>query len=70
MTGWDFDLEEDRIRALKYVREEKPTLVVGSPPCTFFSTLQELNKFNMRHDEAWNARFNANMDKAVRHIIF
>ena len=69
MTGWNFDLEADRERAKKKIREEKPMLLVGSPPCTFFSTLQELNKFNMRDDPAWIAKFNANLEKAVRHNI-
>ena len=35
MTGWNFDLEVDRERARRQVMEEKPTLLVGSPPCTY-----------------------------------
>ena len=45
-------------------------LVIGSPPCTYFSTLQELNKFNMRFDEKWLAKFNENLIKAIEHIKF
>ena len=26
-------------------------LVIGSPPCAYFSMLQEVNKFNQRLDE-------------------
>ena len=29
--------------ALQYVREKKPTWIIGSPPCTAFSRLQGLN---------------------------
>ena len=44
--------------------------VIRSPPCTYFSMLQELSKFNMRHDERWLARFNDNLIKAIDHIKF
>ena len=70
MTGWDFDLEEHRRLAMERVKRDKPTMVVGSPPCTFFSTLQELNKHNNRDNPNWIAQFNANLEKAVRHIKF
>ena len=70
MTGWDFDLEEHRRLAMERVKRDKPTMVVGSPPCTFFSTLQELNKHNNRDNPTWIAQFNANLEKAVRHIKF
>ena len=50
--------------------EEKPVFVIGSPPSTYLSMLQELNKFNMRHDEKWLARFNDNLTKAMGHIKF
>ena len=43
-------------------------LVIGSPPCTCFSNLQELNKFNQRNDESWLARLNDNLIEAIDHI--
>ena len=43
-------------------------LVLGSSPCFYFSMLQELNTFHMRHDELWLARFNDNLIKAIGHI--
>ena len=43
-------------------------LIIGSPPWTYFSTLQELNQFNTRHDEQWLARSNDNLTKAIGHI--
>ena len=45
ITGWNFDKKEDRDLAEKYVRDYKPLFVIGSPMCTMFSTLQNLNKY-------------------------
>ena len=70
MTGWNFELKEDRERAIRKVKEEKPKLLIGSPPCTYFSMLQELNKHNQRHNAQWLARFNENLIKAIAHIKF
>jgi hypothetical protein len=41
---WDFLKAEDRIRARRLISQEKPFIVIGSPPCTDFS--------------AWNTRLN------------
>ena len=70
LTGWNFELKEDRDRAVKYIRENKPKLVIGSPPCTYFSNLQELNKHNQRFNMEWMARFQDNLEKAIKHIEF
>ncbi len=51
---WDFQKPQDRKRALDRIRAEEPFLVVGSPPCTMFSSLQ-----NLRADKGtaeWEAR--------------
>ena len=40
---WDFCKKSDRMEALKYVKDKKPTWIIGSPPCTAFSRLQGLN---------------------------
>ena len=44
---WDFTTETDRRLALWPVRTRKPTCVVGSPPCTAFSNLMNLNMKNV-----------------------
>ena len=44
--------------------------IIGSPPCTYFSMLQELNKLNQRHSEKCLARLNDNLVKAIDHIKF
>ena len=43
VTGWNFDRTEDRELAERYIREHKPTFLIGSPMCTMFSRLQALN---------------------------
>ena len=43
-NGYDLDLAVDRKKAWESILRDKPKLVIGSPPCTFFSRLQELNK--------------------------
>ena len=50
-TGWDFDRASDRARAAEVVMKEKPKLLIGSPPCTFFSQLQELNKARYKDNQ-------------------
>ena len=39
-NGYNFDLAADRAKAWKSVVEDEPMLVIGSPPCTFFTRLQ------------------------------
>ena len=40
---WNFDLPEMREKAEKQLDAQRPTLLVGSPMCTPFSNLQNLN---------------------------
>ena len=49
---FDFDLAADRKKAWDSILQDKPKLVIGSPPCTFVSRLQELNKHMYRNDAA------------------
>ena len=42
-AAWDFSRRGDRREALQYVKDKKPTWIIGSPPCTAFSRLQGLN---------------------------
>ena len=61
-TGWDFDREEDRARAEKYIDEEKPLVLIGSPPCIAFSQLQTLVEESERKAEQ--------LAKGIRHMQF
>ena len=44
---------EHRARARKYVEENKPKLLIGSPMCTMFSTLRNLSKWNEEKQRKW-----------------
>jgi hypothetical protein len=45
--SWDFLVKRDRDRARKQIEDEKPFLVVGSPPCTYYSILTQSNYSRM-----------------------
>ena len=61
-NGYDFKLASDRHRAIEYVREVKPLLIVGSPECRMFSTLQNLSP--------WTPKRQAEYQAAKLHINF
>ena len=69
-NGFDFDLASDRKRAWEHVVNDEPKLVIGSPPCTYFSRLQELNKYMYKDSKAWMDKFEANLERAKRHVRF
>ena len=52
-AGWDFRRKEDRQKAMDYVKEKKPKLVIGSPMCTMFSALQNLSKWTEEKQIKW-----------------
>ena len=41
-TGWDFNKEEDRTKAEELIEQQKPLVLIGSPPCVAFSQLQTM----------------------------
>ena len=64
LTGWDFSKVTHRRAAFNQIRTQKPLVVIGSPMCTMFSTLQNLNP--NKHNECWNKLW----VKACRHMEF
>ena len=50
-NGWDFNLPSHREAARRYVKEVEPWLIIGSPECSMFSTLQNWDK---KHRERGN----------------
>ena len=52
-TGWDFRRKADRQRAEQYVQKEKPLLLIGSPMCTMFSSLQRFTQWNESKQQQW-----------------
>ena len=69
-NGYDFDDIKDQNRAWKVIRESKPLVVIGSPPCTHFSMLQELNIAVHGKNVEWMRKFEEAKRKAVRHVEF
>ena len=69
-NGFDFDTYADRKRAWEILEEDKPLLVIGSPPCTYFSMLYELNKHIHGGNADWMRRYDENLKKAKRHVAF
>ena len=67
-NGFDFDLAADRNKAWESIIRDELTLVIGSPPCAFFSRLQELNKHVYRNDAAWMAQSAGNIEQAKRYV--
>ncbi len=64
VTGWDFTLKRHRDAAWEYIRRVKPLLIIGSPECTMFSSLQNLNK---KH---WDEHKQEKYMEAKKHIDF
>ena len=62
---WNFDDEAQRQKCKQKVRDEKPSMLVGSPMCTIFSTLQNLNRPKMGE-----AKWNAAWKYGLKHLLF
>ena len=69
-NGYDFTKASDRKRAWDKIKDEDPFLLVGSPPCTLFSILQELNLAVNRDKPGWLEEFERRKAEAIEHIRF
>ena len=69
-TGWDFSMRSDRKKAVEMILREDPWLVVGSPPCTMFSMLQNLNVRKFWHIDEWRKAFDEKKRAAEEHVRF
>ena len=69
-TGWDFSVRSDRRKAVEMILREDPWLVVGSPPCTMFSLLQNLNVHKYGHMEERKRAFEEKKRAAEEHVKF
>ena len=65
-----FDTADDREAAERRVREEKPFILVGSPPCTMYSTLMQLNVARYTQAERWMRDHEVEVGKAERYEDF
>ena len=69
-TGWGFTRMDRKVQVLRLVRREMPTIVVGSPPCTMMSMLQERNKAVQGKDATLMQEFDRKFAEAVEHVKF
>ena len=69
-SGYDFDNKKNRDCCWEAIERNKPTMVIGSPPCALFSKLQELNKFMYKDNRMWMLKFQARMEQAKRYVEF
>ena len=67
LTGklWDLRKSEVRRRLREFVRTTKPFMLIGSPPCTAFSILQ-----NLRRQDRDPVRMAQELEDAKQHIRF
>ena len=63
--AWDFNDVEMRKRAVRKVFEDKPLLLIGSPMCTIYSSMNQINHARMSPEEV-EERFRY----ARRHLEF
>ena len=54
VTGWDLMKTRERKRCMQWIRQNRPQVVILSPPCTAFSRLQSFNKWSAKRErEFW-----------------
>ena len=51
VTGWDFNRQDHREMARNRIRETKPKILIGSPECKMFSTLQHLSPWTKEKED-------------------
>ena len=67
-SGFDFTKISDRERAWKRITTEKPFIVIGSPPCTKLSILQELCKAVHGDKPGWMDKHKLELEEATKHV--
>ncbi len=63
-TGWDFTMKRHQEAAMKYIKTAKPKLLIGSPECRMFSTLQRLT------NKSWSEGREQELMEATQHVDF
>ena len=64
-TPWDLSVEDDRKECKAILEARRPLLLIGSPMCTMFSRLMQLNKKHFT-EEQWRKK----MQEAESHLRF
>lgn len=53
VMGWGFSKPKDRSRAMQYINQAQPLLIVGSPMCTMLIYLQALARWTKDQERHW-----------------
>lgn len=69
-TGWDLAKKEVRDMAWDKIKNERPRLIIGSPPCTEFSALHHMNEGRRAGDESTKRERQRAWHEAVEHVGF
>ena len=69
-NGWNFSDPQHRAAAWKKIKQEDPYCIIGSPPCTMFSALQELSKAQHKDNAEWMRKHESLIEEAAQHIQF
>ena len=69
-NGWDLSKKSVQQRVWQKIMEDKPQLIIGSPPCTWVALIQELSIHKHKNDEEWVAKFEEEKAQAEEHIKF
>ena len=62
---WDLAKPEVQARVRRMVREGKPMFIIGSPPCTAFSSMQNLSRGKRAPEVVWKE-----LEEAKAHMRF
>lgn len=65
LTGWNFNNIDTRIAMVVEVKVRRPQVLILSPPCTWFSTLQNLNWYKIPVDHR-----EQKLCEAILHVEF
>ena len=59
-----------QIDCFKKIKKQEPYCIIGSPPCTQFSVLMDMNKHLRKDDEEWQETNRRSVKEAIQHIDF
>ena len=62
---WNFSKQKMREKAIRFLNETKPAVLILSPPCTMFSAMQNINIHKMKRSST-----ESRVQEAVAHFVF
>ena len=67
-NGWDLSTAEHREMTWRRLIMDKPRVLIGSPPCTLFTMLQNLNWARYGKDRDWRDTVRHALEQAKAHV--